>query len=133
MPAKCAVGTAVTILTAIMSFSGVAAEDIDAEEAVRRMEADENTVTFTTERMTLVIKDGEIVRVRMKDRQWTFPLDDCVLLPVSNTTAKLIASWLAGRVEAELRSEGGVAPKRIRVEVEESPGQSATYEVCQEN
>jgi 6-pyruvoyltetrahydropterin/6-carboxytetrahydropterin synthase len=34
---------------------------------------------------------AERVRVRDRDRGWAFPREDCVLLPVGNTTAELIA------------------------------------------
>jgi 6-pyruvoyltetrahydropterin/6-carboxytetrahydropterin synthase len=69
------------------------------------------------------------VRVRMRDREWTFPKEDCVFLPLSTTTAELIANWMAGRVDAELRKQAGVRPSLIRLEIEESPGQSAFYEI----
>src|SRR5215831_7109382 len=34
------------------------------------------------------------VRVRYKDREWLFPRDDCVLLPIENTTAERLARWI---------------------------------------
>ena len=71
--------------------------------------------------------DGR-VRVRYKDREWVFPRDDCFLLPIENTTAELIARYLAGRLLAALRERHGFTPDRLSVEVEENVGQSATYE-----
>src|SRR5262249_4505982 len=68
------------------------------------------------------------VRVRYKDREWLFPRGDCVLLPIENTTAELLARYLAGRLLEELRRHHGYQPAVLRVEVEESIGQSATYE-----
>src|SRR5215469_7831362 len=41
---------------------------------------------------------GESIRVRYKDREWVFPRGDCVLLPIENTTAELIARYIGGRL-----------------------------------
>ena len=71
--------------------------------------------------------DGR-VRVRYKDREWVFPRGDCILLPIENTTAELIARYLAGRLADALRSRHGFVPQVLRVEVEENVGQSATVE-----
>ncbi|MGF1579929.1 MAG: 6-pyruvoyl tetrahydropterin synthase family protein [Gemmataceae bacterium] len=71
---------------------------------------------------------GRGIRVRFQDREWVFPREDCVLLPIENTTAELLGKWLAGRLLEELRSKYDFEPQFLRVEVEESFGQSATYE-----
>jgi 6-pyruvoyltetrahydropterin/6-carboxytetrahydropterin synthase len=68
------------------------------------------------------------VRVTYKDREWVFPREDCVLLPIENTTAELIARYIAGRLAEVLRIRHGFTPVVMRVEVEENVGQSATYE-----
>ncbi len=71
---------------------------------------------------------GASVRVRYGDKEWAFPREDCVLLPIENTTAELLARHIAGRLLAELKGEHGFVPAALRVEVEENVGQSATYE-----
>ena len=68
------------------------------------------------------------VHVRYRDREWLFPRDDCVLLPVENTTAELLARYIGQRLVEDLRRQHGYAPRVLRVEVEENIGQSATYE-----
>ena len=68
------------------------------------------------------------IQVRYRDREWLFPRDDCVLLPIENTTAELLARYIAGRLLEELRKQHGYRPRVLRVEVEENIGQSATYE-----
>lgn len=68
------------------------------------------------------------VTVRFKDREWSFPRADCVLLPIANTTAELLARYLAQRLLDELRARCHFVPTALRVEVEESFGQCATYE-----
>ncbi len=68
------------------------------------------------------------VRVRYRDREWLFPRDDCVLLPVENTTAELLARYIGQRLLDALKQQYGYTPAVLRVEVEENVGQSATYE-----
>jgi 6-pyruvoyltetrahydropterin/6-carboxytetrahydropterin synthase len=69
------------------------------------------------------------VRVRYKDREWLFPRDDCVLLPIENTTAEQLARWIGQRLLDDLRRHHGFEPRVLRVEVEENVGQSATCEI----
>ena len=68
------------------------------------------------------------IRVRYKDREWVFPRDDCVLLPIENTTAELLAHYLGMRLLDDLRTHHQYEPQVLRLEVEENIGQSATYE-----
>ena len=60
-------------------------------------------------------------------RQFVFPRSNCALLPIGNTTAELIAEYLAQRIRADLAREGLAGLTAIEVEVEESPGQSGYY------
>jgi 6-pyruvoyltetrahydropterin/6-carboxytetrahydropterin synthase len=46
------------------------------------------------------------------------------LLPISNTTAEMLAEYLAVRVRDDLRAEGLTLLTAIEIEVEESKGQS---------
>lgn len=68
------------------------------------------------------------VQVRYRDREWLFPRDDCVLLPIENTTAELLARYLGQRLLADLKTHHAYTPEVLRVEVEENYGQSATWE-----
>ena len=68
------------------------------------------------------------VRVRYRDREWLFPRDDCVLLPIENTTAELLARYIGQRLLDDLKKQHHYTPGVLRVEVEENVGQSATYE-----
>jgi 6-pyruvoyltetrahydropterin/6-carboxytetrahydropterin synthase len=70
-------------------------------------------------------EDGPNWRARYRDRHWSFPRDECVLLPVSNTTAELLADYIAGRIRAGLAARGLPTPRVLRVEVDECFGQSA--------
>src|SRR5262245_1005137 len=69
------------------------------------------------------------VRVRYRDREWLFPREDCILLPIENTTAERLARYIADRLLTDLRLHHQYRPEVLRVEVEENFGQSATCEV----
>ena len=66
--------------------------------------------------------------VRFGEKFWSFPKEDCVVLPIENTTAELLARWLAGRLVEVLHAEHQFVPDVLRVEVEENVGQAAIYE-----
>ena len=91
-------------------------------------ELDHHLLLATRNPLIRVEERGATVRVAYKDREWVFPADDCVLLPIENTTAELIARYVAGRLTDALRSRHGFTPTVLRIEVEENVGQSATYE-----
>jgi 6-pyruvoyltetrahydropterin/6-carboxytetrahydropterin synthase len=75
-----------------------------------------------------VEEDGPNWRARYKDRSWSFPRDECVLLPVANTTAELLADYIAGRLRRDIAAGGLPLPRAMRVEVEECSGQSAAVQ-----
>ncbi len=91
-------------------------------------ELDHRMLLPTESRWITLEDDGPNWRVRFRDRHWSFPRDECVLLPVANTTAELLADWIARRLRAEVAGRGLPAPRRFRVEVEECFGQSAAAE-----
>lgn len=82
----------------------------------------------TRNRLILVEPGPTSVRARYRDREWLFPAGDCVLLPIENTTAELLARYLAERLLDVLHSRHAYRPEVLRVEVEETAGQSAVYE-----
>ena len=68
------------------------------------------------------------VTVRFKDRRWVFPADECVLLPVENTTAEWIARWIGHELLAAMDTAGRPVLGTLRIEVDECLGQSAIWE-----
>lgn len=71
---------------------------------------------------------GSSVRLSFAKKEWIFPREDCVLLEMENTTAELLARWIAGQLLQEIARSGLPPPRRIRIDVEETFGQTATYE-----
>lgn len=66
--------------------------------------------------------------VRYQDRRWVFPSDECVLLPVSQTTAELIARWIGQTLDRDLEQASWPRIPFLRLEVEENFGQWAIWE-----
>lgn len=68
--------------------------------------------------------------VTFRDRRWVFPAEECVLLPVANTTAEWIARWIGGELRDRLAAHGLATLAALRVEVDECLGQSAVCELA---
>lgn len=68
------------------------------------------------------------VTVRFQTRRWVFPADECVLLPLGNTTAEWIAAWIGGELAAALTAAAVRAPGRMVVAVDECAGQEGVWE-----
>jgi len=68
--------------------------------------------------------EREVV-VRSGPDRYVFPARDVVVLDVPNTTAEMIAAWIADRLLAQLGDDAEPFT-RIEVELEETTGQSAT-------
>jgi 6-pyruvoyltetrahydropterin/6-carboxytetrahydropterin synthase len=56
-------------------------------------------------------------------RRWIFPRGDCMLLPVNNTTAELLAQFIGQRLLAAIEARRGMQPTRLQVAVDENHGQ----------
>ncbi len=71
--------------------------------------------------------EGDHVVATYKDKRYVFPRSDVVLLPIPNTTAEMLARWIAGQLREALGETGLTGLTAIQVEVEESFGQRALY------
>ena len=74
-----------------------------------------------------IVAQGDEVTATYRDKRYVFPSSDVVLLPVPNTTAEMIARWIAGQLRESLRQTHPARLDAIEVEVEESFGQRAFY------
>jgi len=92
-------------------------------------ELDHHMLLPTRSRFIAVEEGPRSVHVRYKDREWLFPREDCILLPIENTTAELLARYIGQRLMEDLRRQHQYVPRVLRVQVEESFGQSATVEL----
>jgi len=86
-------------------------------------ELDHRMLLPTMHPLIRVEASDESVEVTFRDRRWVFPRGDCVLLPVANTTAELLARYLAVRLRDALAARTQAKFHRIRVGVDENHGQ----------
>lgn len=71
---------------------------------------------------------GEQVTARFQERTWSFPREDCVLLPIANSTTELLARWIGLELLEQFRAAGQARPARLRIALEENFGQWGTWE-----
>ena len=70
---------------------------------------------------------GEVL-VKFEQKRWIFPVEDCVLLPIANTTAELLAQHIGQQLIVLLKKSTSVsgAITSLEVSVDENRGQWAT-------
>ncbi|HTN76813.1 MAG TPA: 6-pyruvoyl tetrahydropterin synthase family protein [Pirellulaceae bacterium] len=78
-----------------------------------------------------VVASEKEVEVTFEDRRWVFPAGDCFLLPVPNTTAELLARYIALRLLDALEARTGTRPNYVRLGVDENFGQWGEVELHQ--
>lgn len=76
-----------------------------------------------------VVDDGREVTATFRDRRWVFPSEDAVILPMANTTAELLAEYLANALLKRLKERGIPMPQSIRMRVDENEGQWGCVEL----
>ncbi len=90
---------------------------------------DHHVILPTEHAAIRVNPDEKEVLVQFEDRRWIFPAEDCVLLPIANTTAELLARWIGHELIAALRPHKSPLPKRLKIGVDENEGQWAYCEM----
>jgi 6-pyruvoyltetrahydropterin/6-carboxytetrahydropterin synthase len=69
------------------------------------------------------------VEATFEDRRWVFPTEDCLLMPIENTTAELIARWIADELKPIVLEQNTSDVSSIQIEVEENFGQWAIVNI----
>lgn len=102
---------------------------IALRDSLKRMvdELDHHVILPTDHAQIKVVVDENEVVATFEERRWVFPREDCVLLPVTNTTAELIAKFLGQRLLGELEELGCARPQALRMAVDENNGQWAQW------
>lgn len=88
-------------------------------------ELDEKILVPLESPYVLVGETEEQVDVKFKSRNYSFPKEDCFLLPISNVTSEELARWICKRLIEELKDVPRL--EKLRVSVEETRGQSVSY------
>ncbi len=78
--------------------------------------------------ISVAVEVSEVV-ARFEEKRWVFPKEDCVLLPVANTTAELLAKWIGTQLLERLSVETKKTLNRVVVSVDENHGQWASAEL----
>ena len=81
----------------------------------------------TESRSIRIERQGDHLQATYGERRYVFPASDVVLLPVPNTTAEMLARWIAGELRGQLGERLPAGVTALEVEVEESFGQRAFY------
>lgn len=71
--------------------------------------------------------EGTSTHAEYGTQHYQFPTTDVILLPISNTTAELIATYLAQQFVQRLRSRSDHQIRAIGVWIAEGPGQRAFF------
>jgi 6-pyruvoyltetrahydropterin/6-carboxytetrahydropterin synthase len=96
-------------------------------EIVKRL--DHHMLLPTTHPLIGVAADDREVTVTFGQKRWIFPREDCVLLPVTNTTAEEIAAYIATELRALLRPTVGERIESLEIGVDENHGQWGTCKI----
>ncbi|MGH7590543.1 MAG: 6-pyruvoyl trahydropterin synthase family protein [Gemmatimonadales bacterium] len=78
-------------------------------------------------RVTIAHEDDRVLVTVFGESRYVLPARDVAVLPVSNTTAEMLAEHFATEIRTALDAQGVTHLSLIEIEIEESPGQSATY------
>ena len=110
---------------------GFVIDFVAVRDALRTIlaELDHRILLPTGHRAIQVSDDRREIEVRFADRRWVFPREECVLLPLENTTSELLALHVGERLREALESLSGESPEFVRIEVAEGNGFTAVCEL----
>lgn len=86
-------------------------------------ELDHHVLLPTGHSLIKVNAGEQEVEVTFEDRRWIFPRGDCILLPLEQTTAELVARYIGLRLLEALEKKIGTRPAQTIVGVDENNGQ----------
>jgi 6-pyruvoyltetrahydropterin/6-carboxytetrahydropterin synthase len=90
---------------------------------------DHRTLLPTEHPLIRVAAGDREVEATFRDRRWVFPLADCVLLPVANTTTELLARYVGEQLIAALAAKLNLRLPRITIELDDCFGHVAVCEL----
>lgn len=120
----------VTLTGALDAASWYVVDFAAVKNVMRRLTGElDHRVLLPLENPKLAVTTAEgSVRVAYDgEPRYVFPVKDCILLPIPNTTVEMLAQYLTGRLRRELLGVGAATLHAIELEVEENFGQSAIY------
>jgi 6-pyruvoyltetrahydropterin/6-carboxytetrahydropterin synthase len=108
---------------------------IALRDALRELlsDMDHRTLLPGEQPLLRLAAEEQELEVRFAGQRWVFPQSDCQILPIANVTAELLADYIGQRLADTITSRTGRRPERLRIEVQESYGQSAACEISAES
>lgn len=88
-------------------------------------EVDEKILLPQNSPYVSISKDKSQIEVSFQNRNYSFPAEDTVILPIANVTSEELARWVCKQLIQ--RFQGVPRLSRIRVSIEETKGQSVSY------
>lgn len=76
-----------------------------------------------------VVDDGKEVTATFEQKRWIFPAEDCFILPIANTTAELMAGYIADELRHRTKERFGDKISKLMVAVDENRGQWGVVEI----
>ena len=77
-----------------------------------------------------ITDDGTHWLIQYRDEPpYRLPKRDVAALPIDNSTAERLAEYIAGQLAHSLREQNELSLQKLRVGVEEMPGQAAWFEM----
>ena len=70
-----------------------------------------------------VTSDAQEITVRLKESRWVFPLSNCQVLDIPNTTSEMLARWIGRQLLEKLACH----PHEASIEIREGSGHSAVW------
>lgn len=90
---------------------------------------DHKVVLPATHPTIKVIDDGKEVTATFEMKRWIFPSEDCNILPIANTTAELMAGYIADELRTRTKPKFGDNISTLMVAVDENRGQWGVVEI----
>ncbi len=99
----------------------------DLSKIIERL--DHRTLLPTGHPLIKVTSDATEVTATFENKRWIFPLEDCVLLPLANTTAELLADYIGRELIAACKEKWQGQLNTITISVDENQGQWGIVEL----
>ncbi len=90
---------------------------------------DHHVLLPTQHKQIRVVPDAREVTATFGAKRWIFPLEDCVLLPIANTTAELLAYFIGCELIRHCRDQFSDRISRLSLSVDENGGQWGVVEM----
>jgi len=85
---------------------------------------DEKVLIAEKDPFTQISKDKSSLKLSFNQKNYSFPIEDCALLPVENITIEELASFVAEKLHPTFKN---YPIEKFSVEIAESRGQSCVY------